>query len=194
MPRRGPVCGARWTAVPRGRVCWRSTCAAAASISRCGPIDQKTCCSHRAGRTNKPPCIAFLAPPIDPTRTSCCVEPDMGRTSLAIAPSNPNVIYALAASNVQGPQGIYRQGLLAVYRSNLRRPARYVANARQQQRPDVPQHPAADQHLERGAARLQSAGLHRDTGDDGVVQQRDRRRSARSQSRLGRRRRLVPVR
>jgi photosystem II stability/assembly factor-like uncharacterized protein len=45
-------------------------------------------------------------------------QPDMGRTSLAIAPSNPNVIYALAASNVQGPQGIYRQGLLAVYRSN----------------------------------------------------------------------------
>ena len=45
-------------------------------------------------------------------------HPDMGRTSLAIAPSNPNVIYALAASNVEGPQGIYRQGLLAVYRSN----------------------------------------------------------------------------
>ena len=44
-------------------------------------------------------------------------EPDMGRTSLAIAPSNPEVIYALAASNAPGPQGIYRQGLLAVYRS-----------------------------------------------------------------------------
>ena len=44
-------------------------------------------------------------------------EPDMGRTSLAIAPSNPNVIYALAASNGPGPQGIYQQGLLAVYRS-----------------------------------------------------------------------------
>jgi photosystem II stability/assembly factor-like uncharacterized protein len=44
-------------------------------------------------------------------------EPDMGRTSLAIAPSNPDVIYALAASNAAGPQGIYRQGLLAVYRS-----------------------------------------------------------------------------
>jgi hypothetical protein len=44
-------------------------------------------------------------------------EPDMGRTSLAIAPSNPEVMYALAASNSPGPQGIYRQGLLAVYRS-----------------------------------------------------------------------------
>ena len=45
-------------------------------------------------------------------------EPDMGRTSLAIAPSNPDVIYALAASNVDGPHGIFRQGLLAVYRSD----------------------------------------------------------------------------
>ena len=45
-------------------------------------------------------------------------ERDMGRTSLAISPSHPNVIYALAASNVPGPQGIYEQGLLAVYRSD----------------------------------------------------------------------------
>jgi len=44
-------------------------------------------------------------------------EPDMGRTSLAIAPSKPDVVYALAASNAAGPQGIYEQGLLAVYRS-----------------------------------------------------------------------------
>lgn len=44
-------------------------------------------------------------------------QPDMGRTSLAIAPSDPDVVYALAASNVPGPQGIYQQGLLAVYRS-----------------------------------------------------------------------------
>jgi hypothetical protein len=45
-------------------------------------------------------------------------EPDMGRTSLAIAPSQPDVMYALAASNADGPNGIYRQGLLAVYRSD----------------------------------------------------------------------------
>ena len=44
-------------------------------------------------------------------------EADMGRTSLAIAPSNPDVMYALSASNVTGPNGIYEQGLLAVYRS-----------------------------------------------------------------------------
>ncbi len=45
-------------------------------------------------------------------------EADMGRTSLAIAPSHPDVIYALAASNVGGWNGTYRQGLLGVYRSD----------------------------------------------------------------------------
>jgi photosystem II stability/assembly factor-like uncharacterized protein len=45
-------------------------------------------------------------------------EADMGRTSLALAPSNPDIVYALAASNVAGPNGIYEQGLLAVYRSD----------------------------------------------------------------------------
>lgn len=45
-------------------------------------------------------------------------EPSMGRTSLAIAPSRPDVIYALAASNDAGPSGNYQQGLLAVYRSD----------------------------------------------------------------------------
>ncbi|HUQ89010.1 MAG TPA: hypothetical protein VM096_15740, partial [Vicinamibacterales bacterium] len=45
-------------------------------------------------------------------------EANMGRTSLAIAPSNPDVMYALAASNDEGPNGAYRQGLLAVYRSD----------------------------------------------------------------------------
>ncbi len=45
-------------------------------------------------------------------------EPGMGRTSLAIAPSKPDTIYALSASNDPGPQDLYRQGLLAVYRSD----------------------------------------------------------------------------
>jgi photosystem II stability/assembly factor-like uncharacterized protein len=44
-------------------------------------------------------------------------EPGMGRTSVAIAPSDPQIIYALAASNDDGPEGLYRQGLLALYRS-----------------------------------------------------------------------------
>jgi photosystem II stability/assembly factor-like uncharacterized protein len=41
-------------------------------------------------------------------------EAGMGRTALAIAPSNQNVIYALAASNEQGD---FDQGLHAVFRS-----------------------------------------------------------------------------
>jgi len=44
-------------------------------------------------------------------------EPNMGRTSLAVAPSNPDVVYALSASNVPAPPG-FNQGLLAVFRSN----------------------------------------------------------------------------
>ncbi|MGV8042390.1 MAG: hypothetical protein AB2L07_20875 [Thermoanaerobaculaceae bacterium] len=41
----------------------------------------------------------------------------MGRTSLAIAPSDQRVVYALAASNLPGPRGFYEQGLHAVFRS-----------------------------------------------------------------------------
>ena len=46
--------------------------------------------------------------------TAVLSEPNMGRTTLAIAPSNPAIVYALAASNEPGD---YNQGLLAVYRS-----------------------------------------------------------------------------
>ena len=38
-----------------------------------------------------------------PTWAVVLSEPGMGRTSLAMAPSNPNIIYALAASTVPGP-------------------------------------------------------------------------------------------
>jgi hypothetical protein len=44
-------------------------------------------------------------------------QPGMGRTSLAIAPSDQSVIYALSASNVPGPNGRFEQGLHAVFRS-----------------------------------------------------------------------------
>jgi photosystem II stability/assembly factor-like uncharacterized protein len=44
-------------------------------------------------------------------------EGGMGRTSLAIAPSNQRVIYALAASNVPSTANPSDQGLLAVFRS-----------------------------------------------------------------------------
>ncbi|MGD9253043.1 MAG: hypothetical protein PVG92_03835, partial [Holophagae bacterium] len=44
-------------------------------------------------------------------------ETGMGRTTLAIAPSDQRVIYALTASNLPGPGGNYEQALHAVYRS-----------------------------------------------------------------------------
>ncbi len=46
--------------------------------------------------------------------SSVFTDPDMGRTSLAIAPSNQAVIYALSASNADDD---YQYGLLAVFRS-----------------------------------------------------------------------------
>lgn len=44
-------------------------------------------------------------------------EAGMGRTLLALAPSNENTIYALAASTVGGPGGAYTHALHAVFRS-----------------------------------------------------------------------------
>ena len=45
-------------------------------------------------------------------------EPGMARTSLAIAPSRQSIVYALAASNVPGPNGLFEQALHAVFRSD----------------------------------------------------------------------------
>jgi photosystem II stability/assembly factor-like uncharacterized protein len=45
-------------------------------------------------------------------------ELSMGRTSLAVAPSNPSIIYALSASNAPGPEDHPEQGLYAVFRSD----------------------------------------------------------------------------
>jgi photosystem II stability/assembly factor-like uncharacterized protein len=47
--------------------------------------------------------------------TAVLNDPAMARTSLAIAPSNQNIIYALASSDAPGT---YQDGLLAVFRSN----------------------------------------------------------------------------
>lgn len=44
-------------------------------------------------------------------------EAGMGRTSLALAPSNQNVVYALSASYLAGPGGNFMGGLHAVFRS-----------------------------------------------------------------------------
>src|SRR5215212_4987946 len=75
-------------------------------FASCGSYEQATVYRFPRAATRRPFAEVVLR------------EPDMGRTSLAIAPSNPEIVYALAASNTDGPQGIYRQGLLAVYRSD----------------------------------------------------------------------------
>jgi photosystem II stability/assembly factor-like uncharacterized protein len=49
---------------------------------------------------------------------SVLAEAGMGRTTLAIAPSDQRVIYALAASNVSLGPNPYNQGLFAVFRSS----------------------------------------------------------------------------
>ena len=49
------------------------------------------------------------------TWVSVFSPPNMGRTSLALAPSNQNIIYAMSSSNEAGN---FRDGLLAVYRSD----------------------------------------------------------------------------
>jgi len=67
-------------------------------------------------------------------------EANMGRTSLAIALSNPTIIYALAGSKVPGPLGIYEQGLHAVYRNRYERGCVNddgVANPRARLRPTM---------------------------------------------------------
>ncbi len=73
-------------------------------FASCGSYEQASV--YRMSRANTDPQIEVV---LD--------EPGMGRTSLAIAPSNNDFVYALAASNDDGPSGLYRQGLLAVYRS-----------------------------------------------------------------------------
>jgi len=72
-------------------------------FASCGTLDQATVYRRRiaAGTTWEP----------------VLSQPGMGRTTLAIAPSAQNIIYALSASNSSGPSGVYEQGLHAVFRS-----------------------------------------------------------------------------
>lgn len=72
-------------------------------FASCGTLDQATV--YRQVMNGTDPWEAVLS------------EPGMSRTSLAIAPSDQRVMYALAASNVPGPGGHFEQGLRAVYRS-----------------------------------------------------------------------------
>jgi hypothetical protein len=71
-------------------------------FAACGTFTQAAI--HRALDTSSPQ-----------TWTSVFSPPNMGRTSLALAPSNQNIIYALSASNA--PTGNFTDGLLGVFRS-----------------------------------------------------------------------------
>jgi hypothetical protein len=73
-------------------------------FASCGSYDQATV--YRISRSSR-----------DAHVEAVLSEPGMGRTSLAVSLSHPEYVYALAASNDDGPNGSFRQGLLAVYRS-----------------------------------------------------------------------------
>ncbi len=71
-------------------------------FASCGTFDQATVYRNANAGSND-------------TWEAVLSEANMGRTSLAIAPSNQNIVYALAASNESGR---FQDGLLAVFRSD----------------------------------------------------------------------------
>ncbi|MCP4200420.1 MAG: hypothetical protein GY769_00625 [bacterium] len=73
-------------------------------FASCGTLEQATVLRNRRAEDSK-------------EWREVLSEPGMGRTSLAIAPSDPDVVYALSASNVPGPGGNFEQALHAVFRS-----------------------------------------------------------------------------
>ena len=89
-----------------------------AMFAACGTFDQATVFRTMNGERDAP-WVSVLS------------ESGMGRTSLAVAPSQPSVVYALAASNVPGPNGDYEQGLFAIFRSDAGGdPGSWVAQVR----------------------------------------------------------------
>jgi photosystem II stability/assembly factor-like uncharacterized protein len=81
---------------------WRGDTTGDYLFASCGTFEQATVYRNQNAQS-------------DPTWVPVLSEPDQGRTTLAIAPSNPSIIYALAASNENGN---YNQALKAIYRSN----------------------------------------------------------------------------
>lgn len=76
-----------------------------ALLASCGTFEQATVYLNEHAET-------------DATWSSVLSPSGMGRTSLAIAPSNSSIVYALATSNAKGPGGNFAQALLGVYRSD----------------------------------------------------------------------------
>ena len=68
------------------------------------PDQPRTCSSHLADGTSRPRCIDSRAPPSDPMSEVVLRESDMGRTSLAIAPSNPDSFTRWPRATIDGPE------------------------------------------------------------------------------------------
>ncbi len=81
---------------------WRGDTQSDYLFASCGTFEQATVYRARIAEAATPQWESVLS------------EPNQGRTSLAIAPSDPSIVYALAATNEPGPN---HQGLLGVYRS-----------------------------------------------------------------------------
>ena len=75
------------------------------AFASCGTFEQATIFRNAKANAAGTPWVAVLT------------EEGMGRTSLALAPSNQNVIYALSTSYLPGPGGNFEGGLHAVFRS-----------------------------------------------------------------------------
>ena len=129
-----------------------------------------------------------------PPSCPCCPIRAWGAPALAIAPGNQDVVYALAASNLPGPGGLYEQG--AARACSDRRPAGDPGSWTAQVRNTDPvklrtlilTNPIAA--CAPTAAWRSANSLHA----DGVVRGVGGRRSGRSGHRVGRRGGLVPLR
>jgi photosystem II stability/assembly factor-like uncharacterized protein len=100
--------GANWTRTLQPNVnggcldlAWRKGTSGDYLFASCGTFERATVWRAKNAESNAP-------------WESVLSEPDMGRTSLAIAPSDPSVIYAIAATN---EPGVKNQGVLGVFRS-----------------------------------------------------------------------------
>ena len=112
------ACGDRSTPARRGRTCCQPRCAAVVSISPSGPDHADDTLFASCGSYDQPTVYRFVRASGGPVPEIVLREPAMGRTSLAIAPSSPDTMYALSASHDPGPGGNYEQALLAVFRSD----------------------------------------------------------------------------
>lgn len=81
---------------------WRGDTGGDYLFASCGTFEQATVYRNRNAESN-------------PAWEAVLTAPFMGRTSLAIAPSNPNIMYALSATNEPGRK---HQALHSVWRSN----------------------------------------------------------------------------